>query len=852
MSSARRIPVYRGHFGPEQAERLLWRAGFGPRPGEEKRLAKKGLHGAVHSLTHPPRDRLIGPKPVDDDGHPIAPIDAWGHDHLWWLDRMVRSNRPLVERMTLVWHDWFATSNAGVGSQRLMLQQNGLFRSHGLGSFYQLLLAVTRDPAMLLWLNGTDNEKDAPNENYGREMMELFTLGASRGYSERDVREQARALTGWRNDWRRRQGPGQLPLRPAAPRHRHEEDLRQARPLRLAGLLPARRPPPEARVVLRREALELLRPDRRLRPRPAARSRALYVRNHYAIRPVVEAILKHPLLYNGPRMVKPPVVYLAGMLRARRRGIDTEAWTWLSNQAGQQLFYPPNVAGWDDTRWLDTASFLARWNLAGRVLRPSVLKGDDKAPLNAEKLLDRALAFWGRPRLTPPTQARAEVVRPPRDQRRRPEVEEGAVPAADRERAAPPDRRLPGPADQLMPHHDCTEHSRSALLRKAVAQAGAGLPDIEPGMPLPAGTGLDRRSFIARSVGLAVAVYGATALTPRALDHGIAQALAAGPAGHGARHGLPRRRHRLAVRPLPVRRSRVPPAAPEARARRTRGSSSRRTRACAGIRPPPAFHTLHAEGKLAVLPGRRVHERRPVALHVAPLLGGRRHRSAAPDRLARPLPRPRRQGRQPAPGREPRRRALALARDGEEAGRGAERRRATTRSGRRASTARSRTACSSAIGALGSLARPRQGARAARGRSPSSRTACASSSRPSTADSSRRSRTRSRTTASRIRWPASPRCSPPGLPLHCVALSANGGYDTHSDQAQDLSDNLDLASKTLLAFQRDLEARGLAEPRADARLVGVRPPRRGERLRRHRPRRRRASASSWARACAGR
>jgi hypothetical protein len=73
VSRAARIPVYRGRFGPEQAERLLWRAGFGPRPNEEKRLAKKGLHGAVHSLTHPGRDRLVGPKPVDDDGHPIAP-----------------------------------------------------------------------------------------------------------------------------------------------------------------------------------------------------------------------------------------------------------------------------------------------------------------------------------------------------------------------------------------------------------------------------------------------------------------------------------------------------------------------------------------------------------------------------------------------------------------------------------------------------------------------------------------------------------------------------------------------------------------------------------------------------------
>jgi uncharacterized protein (DUF1800 family) len=102
-------------------------------------------------------------------------------------------------------------------------------------------------------------------------------------------------------------------------------------------------------------------------------------------------------------MVKPPVVYLAGMLRARQRGIDTEAWTWLSNQAGQQLFYPPNVSGWNDNRWLDTASFLARWNIAGRVLRPTVLETSDAAPFDADKLVERALAFWGTPPLTSAT-----------------------------------------------------------------------------------------------------------------------------------------------------------------------------------------------------------------------------------------------------------------------------------------------------------------------------------------------------------------------------------------------------------------------------------------------------------------
>src|SRR6266566_6670386 len=201
------VAAYAGSFGAAQAERLLWRAGFGPRKGEAEALAKLGLDGAVRALANPGREQLVGPAPKDEKGRPLAPYDAWGHDHVWWLDRMVRTSRPLVERMALVWHDWFATSNASVDSQRLMLNQNELFRLHGLGSFDDLLLDVTKDPAMLLFLNGTDNSKSSPNENYGREMMELFTLGAGRGYSERDVREQARALTGFRNDWSDSKGP---------------------------------------------------------------------------------------------------------------------------------------------------------------------------------------------------------------------------------------------------------------------------------------------------------------------------------------------------------------------------------------------------------------------------------------------------------------------------------------------------------------------------------------------------------------------------------------------------------------------------------------------------------------------
>ena len=128
----------------------------------------------------------------------------------------------------------------------------------------------------------------------------------------------------------------------------------------------------------------------------------LYKGGNYEIRPLVDAILRHPALYLGPAMVKPPVVYTAGLLRALGRGIDTDAWVWLNDEAGQRLFYPPNVAGWDDSRWLDTATFRGRWDVAGYALRPTQLDPDKvktKLPLDAETLLTRALTSMGSPSL---------------------------------------------------------------------------------------------------------------------------------------------------------------------------------------------------------------------------------------------------------------------------------------------------------------------------------------------------------------------------------------------------------------------------------------------------------------------
>ena len=141
---------------------------------------------------------------------------------------MVRSNQQLVERMTLIWHSWFATSIDGA-TAALMLRQNRMMRARALGNFHDLLVEVTRDPAMLLWLSGTENNKYSPNENYGREVMELFTLGADRGYTQHDVHQQARALTGFTNSWSDSRGALQLPLRPQAARHRGQDDLRPAR-----------------------------------------------------------------------------------------------------------------------------------------------------------------------------------------------------------------------------------------------------------------------------------------------------------------------------------------------------------------------------------------------------------------------------------------------------------------------------------------------------------------------------------------------------------------------------------------------------------------------------------------------
>ncbi len=405
--------LYSGPFGVAQAQRLLWRAGFGPKPGEAEALAQMGLQAAVRSLTRPSgAATLVGAPVTLPNGAVFAPEDAWGHDHLWWLDRMVRSNQPLVERLTLIFHDWFATSNGDVGNHAMMIAQNELIRSHALGTFTDLVRDITVDRAMLIFLSGIYNRRGAINENYGRELMELFTLGADRGaYTETDVRELARALSGWRADWQDPDGFVNFRFDP----NRFDngtKSLWAGTPHARSGAfnwsdactLVLENPWHRSFFVLKLWSYFVPSP-----PNAATQAalESLYISSGRSISAVVEAILMHPDVYLGAPLVKPPAVYNAGLLRATGQTITSEAWVWLSDISGQMLFYPPNVSGWNDRAWLDTSSLYGRWYLANEVLRVAERTSahySGSTETGAEAIA-AAIAHVGSPALSPGTLA---------------------------------------------------------------------------------------------------------------------------------------------------------------------------------------------------------------------------------------------------------------------------------------------------------------------------------------------------------------------------------------------------------------------------------------------------------------
>ena len=368
------------------------------------------------------------------------------------------------------------------------------------------------------------------------------------------------------------------------------------------------------------------------------------------------------------------------MLRALGRYIDTDAWRWLCEPAGQVLFWPPNVSGWDDTRWLDTSRMRARWNIVDYALAGiSVDAWNDPYPTTetAEEALARAVGLLGGTGAARRAPRRAARLRPARGEIDRRQLAERPLPGDAPERPAAPDRRQPGHGPAMSREADqphllhATTRARSCCARPR-PKPGKGLPAIEPGMPEPAGTGLSRRSFLSRSAGLALAVYGASKIPLSAFETGIAQAAQGdkiivsvffdggvdslsvlAPVGDPKYAAL---RPTLALKAgdgTAVRRGPEPALAP---GRGQPGDAARR-------------------GQGQHLPGDRLRPPRPVALHLAPLLRDRRARDRLPDRLAGPLHRLGRRRREPAAGALDGRRALADDRHRRQAGGGDRQRR---------------------------------------------------------------------------------------------------------------------------------------------------------------------------------
>ena len=185
-----------GQWSRSAATHLLWRTGFGASADEIQQATQDGLDKTLDRLLAPPvetaefgkADALLRQAAFDSGS--IADLKAW------WLHRMTASANPLVEKLTLLWHNHFATSNAKVDSVPLMAAQNDLLRRESLGNFRPVLHGIAKDVAMLVWLDSNSNRKRHPNENFSREVMELFSLGVG-NYSEHDIQEAARAFTGW-------------------------------------------------------------------------------------------------------------------------------------------------------------------------------------------------------------------------------------------------------------------------------------------------------------------------------------------------------------------------------------------------------------------------------------------------------------------------------------------------------------------------------------------------------------------------------------------------------------------------------------------------------------------------------
>jgi uncharacterized protein (DUF1800 family) len=409
-------PITAADWSRDRAAHLLERAGFGGTPEEIDHLAAMTPQAAVRWLVDfqkikndhlPPFDEsgifdppvepfpksrvdavriarangeAMGVKVKPGGDRPLQPVVNrffyWLRaDYLeirragqWWAQRMLTTKRPLEEKLALFWHGHFATSDEKVRDYRKMMQQLALFHQHANGNFRDLLIGVAKDPAMLVYLDAGENVKGRPNENFGREILELFTMGVG-NYSETDIREAARAFTGWTNDSLR------FVIKPEL--HDDDEKTFLGRRGKFDGvevidiIL-------EQEVTARFIAGKLYRYFVREDPSPelVASLGKILKENKYALSPVLTTMFLSRDFYSPPAygtQIKNPVHLVVSTYRklglSEIPGIPDFDTT--TRDLGQELFHPPNVAGWEGGRsWITPALLLQRGNFARDVVLP--------------------------------------------------------------------------------------------------------------------------------------------------------------------------------------------------------------------------------------------------------------------------------------------------------------------------------------------------------------------------------------------------------------------------------------------------------------------------------------------------
>ncbi len=340
---------------------LLRRAGFGASQQELTRYEKMGLAATV--------DYLVDYENVDD-GALESRLGSLNLDltklpdlQRWWLLRMVYTRRPLQEKMVLFWHGVLTSGNSRVARPERMWKQNELFRQQALGRFDVLLKAVARDPAMLVWLDSQSNRKSAPNENFARELMELFSMGPG-NYTEEDVRESARAFTGY---FLNNQG---FFFNTGQHDYGVKTFLGESGPFTGDNIIDiilkqAATPHFVCRKLFSFFAYETPEPE------VLARLREALVNSGYSVKAAMKELLTSEAFYSEKSyrsQTKSPVELLVGTMRTL--GVETDAigLPQLLSRMGQSLFDPPNVAGWPGgAAWINSSTLLERVNFANRI-----------------------------------------------------------------------------------------------------------------------------------------------------------------------------------------------------------------------------------------------------------------------------------------------------------------------------------------------------------------------------------------------------------------------------------------------------------------------------------------------------